>query len=386
MNKNRLLLSAPGSGKTTLIVDEILSGNNRQTLITTYTDSNAEEIRQKFIGKHGSVPAHVTILPWFSFLLRHGVRPYQTSMDAGLHNVKISFNLHQGRSGLKYINQYKRPVYWGENDFKKFYFTDDYKIYSDKISKFIYSCNKDRVNGEIIKRISRIFTNIYVDEVQDLAGWDLELILLFFKSNSHITLVGDPRQTIYSTNSGSKHKDYRNGRISEFLKEKGGKRLKYNEDTMTLSKSHRNNQIICDFSSLLYPSFPKTEECDCVNCSHDSTHKGIFLVSDKDLDNYRTRLQNCTLLRWSGSSNDEMNFGVSKGKTFDHVIIQPTDKMRKYLETGNVAALDSEGSLAKLYVAVTRARHSVAFVYDHSNKNYHNFRNLNTWRGNEQNR
>ena len=43
-------------------------------------------------------------------------------------------------------------------------------------------------------RISRIFSHILVDEVQDLAGYDLELLKLFLKSCSSVLLVGDPRQ------------------------------------------------------------------------------------------------------------------------------------------------------------------------------------------------
>jgi DNA helicase II / ATP-dependent DNA helicase PcrA len=105
MIKNRLLLSAPGSGKTTLIVNEVLKSDGKPVLITTYTDSNAEEIRQMFIRKKGSVPEYVTILPWFTFLLKHGVRPYQGSMDDSLRNVKIGFYLNQGKSGKRGVNR-----------------------------------------------------------------------------------------------------------------------------------------------------------------------------------------------------------------------------------------------------------------------------------------
>ena len=54
-----------------------------------------------------------------------------------------------------------------------------------------------------------------------------------------------------------------------------------------------------------------------------------------------------------------INIGVSKGRTYDRVLIFPTLPMKKYLESGGISAA---GDLAKLYVAVTRARYSVAFV------------------------
>ena len=57
-----------------------------------------------------------------------------------------------------------------------------------------------------------------------------------------------------------------------------------------------------------------------------------------------------------------MNFGESKGLTFDRVLIYPTKTMMSWI-------LDHSKDLpyqskSKLYVAITRARHSVGIVYD----------------------
>ncbi len=51
----------------------------------------------------------------------------------------------------------------------------------------------------MIKRISKIFPNIFIDEIQDLAGYDLDILKLLFKSESTILCVGDPRQITYLT-------------------------------------------------------------------------------------------------------------------------------------------------------------------------------------------
>jgi DNA helicase-2/ATP-dependent DNA helicase PcrA len=56
-----------------------------------------------------------------------------------------------------------------------------------------------------------------------------------------------------------------------------------------------------------------------------------------------------------------MNIGLAKGRTYDRVLIFPTKPMKEYLKTQEVA---KAGDIAKLYVAVTRARFSVAFVVD----------------------
>jgi ATP-dependent DNA helicase UvrD/PcrA len=56
-----------------------------------------------------------------------------------------------------------------------------------------------------------------------------------------------------------------------------------------------------------------------------------------------------------------MNIGVSKGSTFDRVLIFPTNPIRQYLITKDHTRLKAR---ERLYVAVTRARHSVAFAVD----------------------
>jgi DNA helicase-2/ATP-dependent DNA helicase PcrA len=57
-----------------------------------------------------------------------------------------------------------------------------------------------------------------------------------------------------------------------------------------------------------------------------------------------------------------VNFGNSKGRTFDRVLILPHGRIKEYLRTGKAKAID--GSREKFYVAVTRAKFSVAFLFD----------------------
>ena len=59
---------------------------------------------------------------------------------------------------------------------------------------------------------------------------------------------------------------------------------------------------------------------------------------------------------------EALNFGQSKGLEFDRVLIVPTGPIKKYLSNGSLGAI--EKSRDKLHVAVTRAWHSVAFVFD----------------------
>ena len=76
MSKNRLIIAAAGSGKTTFLVDEALKQTGN-VLITTYTEANEAEIKNRIVQKNKYIPSNITIQTWFSFLIQHGVKPYQ---------------------------------------------------------------------------------------------------------------------------------------------------------------------------------------------------------------------------------------------------------------------------------------------------------------------
>ena len=219
MSNNKLIIAAAGSGKTTYLVDQALSINGDRVLITTFTEVNEREIRNRIVEKKGYMPSNITVKTWFSFLLQHGVRPYQSALNDSIHENDLGFFLTSKKSGQKLdkngkpiTNNQGIPLFWGEKDFQKFYFTHSLKIYSDKISKFVFNLDK-KTDGEVLSRISRIYKHIYIDEVQDLAGFDLDIIKLLFKSNSSIFLVGDPRQVTYLTHHSAKYGKYTGGGI-----------------------------------------------------------------------------------------------------------------------------------------------------------------------------
>lgn len=355
---NKLLIAAAGSGKTTYLINKALEIKNENVLITTYTEANAGEIKKKLITFRGLIPENITIQTWFSFLLSQAVKPYQDLMHKDLYEQKIGFFLTEKPSGYRFINRNNQPVYWGERDFFKYYFTPDLKIYSDKIASFIIRCNTIS-SGRVFERISKIYPHIFIDEVQDLAGWELEIIKLLFTTNSEICLVGDPRQVTYLTHHPRKYVKYKFGKIDQFIDEQcpsGSCDIDYK----TLSTTHRNNQEICDFASRVFPEYDESSPCNCKNCrANASGHKGVFLVKKSVIEKY-TNLYKPTILRWSKSEYPEWNFGKSKGLTFDHVLIYPTSSITQWLRDNNSEL--SLTSKCKLYVALTRARYSVGII------------------------
>jgi len=371
MTNNTLIIAAAGSGKTTHLVNKALQlPSDEPILITTYTEANEAEIRKRFISKKGYVPSNIKIQTWFSFLLQHGVRPFQSVLDDSIHELRIGFYLTSNRSGQRTdadgnpVVWKGNPLYWGEDDFDKFYFTPTNKIFSDKISKFTFNTNKAS-GGAVLSRMAQIFDHFFIDEVQDLAGFDLELIKLLFKTDSNVLLVGDPRQVTYLTHTSTKYGKYRDGKIRAFVENELGARIQCAVDETTLGKSHRNNQEICDFANKLYPDLSPAVPCSCEKCREIETeHEGVFWIKEEDMDEYIEEFHP-TQLRWNSTVQcskkvPAMNFGESKGLSFERVLIYPTEKMVEWIKDSSYD-LKNE-TRAKLYVGVTRAKRSAAFV------------------------
>src|SRR5690606_9696945 len=99
----------------------------------------------------------------------------------------------------------------------------------------------------------KIYTHILVDEVQDLVGYDLDVLDMLLASAVRLTLVGDPRQHTLSTNNGPRNKKYRGPGIKDWFAERASAC-----ELQTRDVSYRCNQTICDFADSIYPDMPPT--------------------------------------------------------------------------------------------------------------------------------
>jgi DNA helicase II / ATP-dependent DNA helicase PcrA len=346
---NRVIISAAGSGKTTKIVQEAISNPNKKIALVTYTINNVNEIRKKFYDLNGSIPCNVTIQSWFSFLLSECVRPYQ------------NFVYDKRRVGsIAFVNK-RSAKYVPKNDKERYYFFDS-NIYTDKISEFAIECNATS-NGLVINRLENIYDDLYIDEIQDMAGYDLDLIELLLKSKIKIMIVGDIRQATYSTNSSAKNMKYRGMGLIKLIELWAKDGICHTE---FLSQSYRCNQEICDFADELYPEMPLTQS----NNLDVTPHDGIFSVPENLIEQYILKYSP-KILRYSKTTisncDSAINFGEAKGQTFSRVLILPNGPINNFLRTGDSKYIMNER--AKLYVAITRAKYSVAFVFNGRCKN-----------------
>lgn len=369
MSSDKLIIAAAGAGKTTFLVNQALKISDERVLITTYTQANEAEIRKKIIEVNQFIPPNITVQTWFSFLLQHGVRPFQGSLYEKSINGLILVN---SQSGLKGTTKYGVPFYYSEEtEFERHYFSKEGKIFSDKISKFVIKANS-KSSGAVIERLRKIYPNIFIDEVQDLAGYDLELLRLLFASEAKILLVGDPRQGTYSTNSSAKNKKFKKSAIVNFFDDTS---IDVETDVSSLTINYRCNEIICNISNKLFPTLPAVTSGNTTVTSHD----GMFLIKPSDVPEYLLAYSPLQLRDSVRTKVDEkykaMNFGESKGLSFDRVLIYPTVPIMEWFKDDNAELAPT--SRSKLYVAITRARYSVGIVCDY--KDGKGFDHIDKW-------
>lgn len=252
-----------------------------------------------------------------------------------------------------------RPPYWhGENDVACHYFTGGDLIYADKIAKFIVRCNNASCES-VIRRLEQVYTDVFIDECQDLAGWDCDFVELLLRSGIRLNIVGDPRQSILTTNLARKNRQYCKNGITELLERWEAQGLCMIE---SMNQTRRCNRAICDFANRLWADMEDMTPLSNVTTEHD----GVFLVPESNLDEYLRRFRPQVLKHGKRKKAAEyerkgLNFGVAKGMECDRVLIVPTGPIKKFLKTGDASPLKEKD---KLHVAITRARYSVAFVYD----------------------
>lgn len=341
---NRAIVACAGCGKTTEIVKASGAPEIKRAAIITYTQKNHAEIGRKFYSFHGRVLPNVDVETWYTFLLSHLVRPYQAY-------------LRQPRIGeVAWVNSQSAP-YTPKQNVVKFYFSSSGRIYSDKISEFAVTCN-DVSGGKVLARLAQVYSHIFIDEFQDLAGWDLEILDLLLKSPIKVMMVGDHRQCTYTTNNAAKNKQYVGEGILKLIAKWEGANLCQSEPR---NENHRGIQAICDLGDLIFPHATPSKSTSTLKTDHD----GIFVVRSADVPAY-INFYKPQILRWSAATDlgelAALNFGEAKGLTFPRVLIYPTEPIRKFLATGD--ATHVKAARSKLYVAVTRAQSSVAFVFD----------------------
>ena len=341
MCSNILYLASAGSGKTTQIARETTS-ITENVLIVTYTNENCSNIINKIEEIIGFIPANITILSWYNFIMRECCRPFQSCIT---EDRIINFC-------------YEEPPRYATKDTLKYFLTKSNKLYSEHAVRFAIRCNEILPNC-VIERLEKIYRYIYFDEIQDICGYDLDFIELLLKSKIQITMCGDIRQATFTTNNNLYNRKYKGFKIWDKFKEWEKQNLLKIEYQ---NYSYRCHQSICNIADLVFPEMNNTNSetdyyCNC----------GVYCCKEEDLEyclnTYKPVILHHSKRDMISNPNNLMhyNFGESKGLTFDNVLIICTKPFAEFVK--NKTLPDSEESKSKLYVAITRAKYNVFFYY-----------------------
>lgn len=341
---NTVILAAAGGRKTQHIVDCCSAQIPRRRLVITFATTGQEVLRSR-LRKACSPEELPEVSGWYAFLINHIIKPYLPDRYPG--RTTNGLNYVTGQDPTRFRSGVER------------YFDDEGRVFSNRVGKLANDV-ATASRGSAVNRLEQIFDEIYIDEVQDLVGNDLEILELLLRSKIRITLVGDVRQSIFqTTRTDAKYKNYKSlNKVEWFrlMEAQGLCRIEYRAETW------RCNQAIIDFADQVIPNrlgLPRTRSHQSARTGHD----GLFVVAWDHLEDYiacfkpdalRDKI-NSRILAGSIASN----FGQAKGMTVDRVLIYTTGPMEAFISKG--AAL-ADQSAARLYVAVTRAQHSVAFV------------------------
>lgn len=349
--KNNITLAVAGSGKTRYLINEALKIANSKILITTYTKATEEDITEKILVRKQCIPSNIKIQSWISFLFHEGAKPYLGQMGLPDDFRCTGINI-----------KYDPPQFTPKSDIMKYYFDDSQCIYSSKLTEFIIECNR-KSGGWVISRIEELYSYIFIDEIQDLAGYDLDLLRLIFNSKVNILGVGDPRQAIYLSNSSNnRNKQYRYSNIINYFEILHTQKI-INLDKFQLSTNYRSCKPICNLANKLHINFPGSTPSSNLQ----SVNTGVFYILINEVAQHLSNFPKTIQLRYNtncktNSNYPSMNMGLSKGLEFDTVILYPTKDMLSWFndDTRPLPELTKN----KLYIAITRAKQILCIVTD----------------------
>lgn len=336
-----VVFAVAGSGKTTKIVQQL--DEKRRYLLITYTEANRDNLRRKIIERFGHFPVNITLYTYFKFLHGFCYRPFLRSKK----NTK----------GLTFQFPPSFPRYPLTNDRR--FISPGHRLYSNRLARFI---DQTKTVPLVIARIEKYFDAFYVDEVQDIAGHDFNLLLQLCAANVECLFVGDFHQHTYDTS--------RDGNLNARLfADYAAYRAKFKAagmevDLESLRASRRCSKSVCDF---ITEKIGIAIEADSERISNVCFEDGATATQAIYEDSSIVKL---FLKEHHKYSCYSQNWGASKGiDRYENVCVVLNPQNIKAWKTGSFKDINTE-TKNKLYVACSRARGDLIFVPESLLKKY----------------
>ncbi|MBY6188457.1 ATP-dependent helicase [Marinobacter hydrocarbonoclasticus] len=330
----RVIFAVAGSGKTSHIIEGLR--DDSRTLIITYTENNFKNLKNRIFGKFGYIPKGIKVYTYFTFIYSFCFKPILG------HHVRIK--------GINWDIPPHFTLRLKRGD-RRFYIDRNNRLYHNRIAKLI---EQTEVVGEVNSRIEKYFDNICVDEVQDFAGHDFNLLIKLASANVNQLLVGDFYQHTFDTSRDGNTNSSLHNSYKEYIKRFTSAGFIIDSDS--LSHSHR-----CSTNTYKFVSYG-------IGIEIHSHREDSTVVEFIDCKERAEELFNCPDMvklfyqgsfRYKGYTN---NWGATKGE--DHyddvcVVLNP-NTLNKYSK-GKLHELPPQ-TKNKLYVACTRAKRNLYLV------------------------
>ncbi|NUU34337.1 AAA family ATPase [Pseudomonas sp. C2B4] len=328
----RVIFAVAGSGKTSLIIEKL--NLDQRALIITYTDNNHHHLRNKIIQKFGVIPKNISLMTYFSFLHGFCFRPL---MQSQLNTKGLNFRLPPN---------VQLPL----SEIKRFRDASG-RLYHNRLAKLL------EVKGcvpAVLARLERFYDCVYVDEVQDFAGHDFNLLLAMSKAKADMMFVGDFYQHTFDTS--------RDGAVNSSL----------HDDMVRYEKRFRDNGITVDKETL-----NRSWRCGTTVCDFISTHLRIDIAAHNERESELTMVTTQAQADELHANPDivklfyqehhkygcfSQNWGASKGLDhFNDICVVMGPKIwTQYL--GGRLHESVPKTRNKLYVACSRAKGGIFFA------------------------
>lgn len=330
-----LIQAVAGSGKTQYLIEML--DKDISTVIIAYTINNQNDLRKRIIDKfNGKIPSNIHIFGFWQFVYYFCLAPF-----LGVKPMGISFD---------------NPGFYNRNPQTK-----DGRFYSNKISKTLV---ENPTLYPYKERIDKYFSRVFIDEVQDLGGDDIDWLLSLIECRADVLAVGDYYQGTFQTSQrGNKNKKAKQDfQLYKNKFEHEG----FEFDTTTLNKSYRCSIGTCNFikDNLGIEMYPATE---------DSLVAAPRLINDEIEigkiwhDNSITKLFYQERTKYSCEKS--FNWGEAKGLTYSDICVILPESVLKLYNSRNLNELAPK-TKSGFYVACTRASKNIFFISAKDVKKY----------------
>lgn len=318
-----LILAVAGSGKTTFLIDRL--NQNQRFLIVTYTRNNYKHIRHSILKKFGFFPENIKVLSFFHFLYSFCFKPF---CGLGFKSKGICFDNPEDWTRYHY----------GE---EVFYKTKEGRMYANRLSLYCNLFCADNIKN----RLDKYYDYFFIDEVQDIAGRDFNLLLSIIPNKCNTIFVGDFYQHTFDTSNDGVVNNNLYKFYNKYLKQ--WKDVGVTVDNSSLSRTHRCSSEICAFIRNMGILIESTGEAQ----GH-----VVVLEKEQDVDPIvkNDQIPKLFLEKSYSYKCASINWGASKGiDSFNDVCVVLNKNTQLLFQKGKLVDLNPR-TKNKLYVACTR--------------------------------